>query len=390
MRFLTSVLILASLIGATFAIDNYLRSLLGFNSVSCSLCSEIGNADFQYMSSTRNYTLANGTYVTDLIRVAVASFGAPLVFIQYYNDVKQGGSISINLATLSASSLKNTLKNGWKSTFDFKITKATSGLAVSYPQIVEFNDTNGDKIYTEGVDNVTSTYNLDNADWLPITQGVNSTGKGYNYLNLTTSDGVFTLIVKMSSRPINFAATSLYPNATKIDIIINKYPFQGAKTYLALNQLMISTATPSSINIQAGKTYFGGNSVYYDWVTSADVQTSGDNSTYNASVYANAWNASLKLADNSLNFGLITTLSKTAFSATKNETWYTFGAIKPVRVEWDPSLQVNDNPNTASSSTPSTTPEPTSPSTEKSGAAMVNFAHKLLAIALIALCILLA
>jgi len=85
-------------------------------------------------------------------------------------------------------------------------------------------------------------------DWVDVSALINGT-KVYRYA-ATTTDGVFTIRVSISSVDVRFAGVPIGPNDVKVDLILQKFPYTHNATTIALqthlNSITESQNTPSA------------------------------------------------------------------------------------------------------------------------------------------------
>lgn len=113
---------------------------------------------------------------------------------------------------------------------------------IKFEQIIEYldNGTVGNG-YQAGEE--VSFYRLDKVEWNAIVQSVETVGLDeINVFSVSTMDGVFTLVMKISSSIINLENTTFTPNSLKIDVEFRDFPYQGNNTSLALESKVKSVS----------------------------------------------------------------------------------------------------------------------------------------------------
>lgn len=121
---------------------------------------------------------------------------------------------------------------------------------VNFDQLIEFTD-DGIAGYQDGNDTMVSSYELDKAEWNVIAYSTDTlNGSNVYTATATTADGIFTLVLKLSTGITKMNSTIVTPNAIKIDVIINGYNYQGNNTYLTL-QTDIKTESETEFEEQS-------------------------------------------------------------------------------------------------------------------------------------------
>lgn len=78
-------------------------------------------------------------------------------------------------------------------------------------------------------------YSIGGTGWNPITYSLdNSTGVAIHTFNLSTADSVVTILIHIASNVASDGNTTITPNALKIDILINNFPYTQTGDSLAL------------------------------------------------------------------------------------------------------------------------------------------------------------
>lgn len=131
---------------------------------------------------------------------------------------------------------------------------------IKFEQIIEYldNGTVGDG-YQDGEE--VSFYRLDGVEWTAIAQSVETVGTDeINVFSVSTVDGVFTLIMKISSSIIELENTTFTPNSLKIDVEFRNFPYAENDTSLALETKVKSVAkTEVELETEEETAGFGAN-----------------------------------------------------------------------------------------------------------------------------------
>eukprot|EP00735_Rhodelphis_limneticus_P009126 TRINITY_DN2553_c0_g1::TRINITY_DN2553_c0_g1_i1::g.19400::m.19400 TRINITY_DN2553_c0_g1::TRINITY_DN2553_c0_g1_i1::g.19400 ORF type:complete len:1256 (-),score=423.56,NCU-G1/PF15065.1/4.5e-06,NCU-G1/PF15065.1/9.9e-10,CPW_WPC/PF09717.5/1.3e+02,CPW_WPC/PF09717.5/10,Hydrophobin_2/PF06766.6/5,Hydrophobin_2/PF06766.6/99 TRINITY_DN2553_c0_g1_i1:301-4038(-) len=109
-------------------------------------------------------------------------------------------------------------------------------MAMVYKAIVEYQDSDGDGAYSEGVDAMLQEYDLGTATWNAMEEWRYYVGDVTVFqFSAATRDGVFNISYSTSNRPVMLVDGSiLTPNSTKTDVHINNFPYAGQQSRLAL------------------------------------------------------------------------------------------------------------------------------------------------------------
>ena len=209
---------------------------------------------------------------------------------------------------------------------------------VNFNQLVEFNN---DAVagYQKGNDTVVSKYDLSKVDWNPIAYTTeDNNGVTTHIASATTADGVFTLILRISTGFTNINNTIVTPNAIKIDIVINGFDYQGNDTYLSL-QTDIKTQSETSVsqhsddekngfatNEEQVSVGSGSTNGFFSWVKTAKA----DGVMVNI-IPSNLTKVSSGEEDGDLESG-----------EQQKIMYFTFDAVTPQRIDWDPKVGVDN------------------------------------------------
>ncbi len=108
---------------------------------------------------------------------------------------------------------------------------------VEFREIIEYldNDTTGSG-YQPGVDTIVSRYRIGDHLGNDINYTIQTINNAQVHIfEITTTDGVFTVTFKLPEAVLNVSkGVVLTPNALKIDVEINNFPYQGSDTSLSL------------------------------------------------------------------------------------------------------------------------------------------------------------
>jgi len=151
-----------------------------------------------------------------------------------------------------------------------KETTTAFTMRVILRALVEFNDSNGDGVFEDGVDQVVNTIplwgrfpnipclrtSMDKIDNETTVYSVSSN------ISLPESDGFFSLSLVFSTADVFDKNVTLTPNTMKFDITVGKFPWKRNNTKLALRSFVISNGArtkskmdydPSNSDVPANK-----------------------------------------------------------------------------------------------------------------------------------------
>ncbi|MHA2502426.1 MAG: hypothetical protein ACXAE3_06145 [Candidatus Kariarchaeaceae archaeon] len=160
--------------------------------------------------------------------------------IEYEDDRFRSKSVLKNGSVKDKFEVEFDVQSDNAAELEFEYTKAfetnsTSnetelGYEVKFDEIIEFVDTG-----VPGYENETEVqvYEIGNVGWLPLEVHYNET-LGFVMVNATSADGVFSLIMRLSSSFLTENNVTIVPNSLKIDVIINNFDYQGNDTKLAV------------------------------------------------------------------------------------------------------------------------------------------------------------
>ncbi|MHA2501497.1 MAG: hypothetical protein ACXAE3_01310 [Candidatus Kariarchaeaceae archaeon] len=207
---------------------------------------------------------------------------------------------------------------------------------VNFDQIIEFSESGATAGYEEDVDQVVSEYELDKAVWEPLAYDEEIIdGVTLYTATATTSDGVVSLVLKLSTGIADVNSTTITPNAIKIDVIIDGYVYEGNGTYLAL-QADIKTESETEFDEESEDETNGfaeneeeirvdtaDASAFFSWVETANADG------VDIAVIA----SSLQESDDD---------DDDIEEGEKHEIiYFTFDAVQPEKIVWDPKVGVS-------------------------------------------------
>lgn len=198
---------------------------------------------------------------------------------------------------------------------------------VEFQSIIEFlaNSTGGFQS-----NQTVSTYNIGDAGWNPMNY---SYVNGVHIIKATTKDNVFTLLLKLSDTIVQSGNVTLTPNALKIDVIINNFPYNRSDTSLAL-------ATKVKTG---GETHYENSSQQVADGFAKDEQQLSVNTTAASGFFS--W-ADKALADgnavNVIHSNIVRTSNETDLGDGETATLllFAFNAVHPKNITWDPRIGV--------------------------------------------------
>lgn len=270
MRFVTVLLI--SLLLITLPASAQIKKIktLQFDCLLCELFKDwIGYPNLAvWVSSdleiTSNYTALN----FDALISVVTTIGAPSLFLGYFNAYSQW-NFNPKWDDMGRSKAAR-----------IQASASAFGLGLLFDNIYEFVDGDGDSKYTpHSADTLVSTYSLIAQKWDKMTfiyTPVSSDVTLYTF-TATTQDKRFTIKYHIASGPYQFPSTSavVTPNVTKIDILIQNYPFVRSDSRLALGAYMAAAQTNAIMNMDiSGAALSIGNLGHIEWVSKATVNIS--------------------------------------------------------------------------------------------------------------------
>ncbi|MDH5404732.1 MAG: hypothetical protein OEY49_19675 [Candidatus Heimdallarchaeota archaeon] len=126
--------------------------------------------------------------------------------------------------------------------FEFKTESDSTEVELKYriefDKIIEFDDADNNGFAMD--ESVFSTYEFESVGWNDIVHTTTSTTTEsgdtaqIDIFTATTSDGVFSIIMKVSGSLVDYEGSTLTPNSIKFDVAINDYPYAGEGSSLAI------------------------------------------------------------------------------------------------------------------------------------------------------------
>ena len=109
-------------------------------------------------------------------------------------------------------------------------------MKVLFKDLKEYDDLNGNGQY-DNEDAIISMYSLEQATFSPITYDntTSTDGEKISVISMNTTDNMFTVRFYATERYAYISNSLCSPSEIKMDFIIDKYPFQGNDTCLALS-----------------------------------------------------------------------------------------------------------------------------------------------------------
>lgn len=161
--------------------------------------------------------------------------------------------------------------------------QANVKMMVTFRQMIEYEDVDGDGQFGPG-DDVVSSYDLEKATWNELAHGeeTGEDGKKVHTITARTSDGVFAMVSHTAETRTMTQHGEISPNLMKIDLVVEDFPWTRTTTRLALQASVETEGTVTHIADPAKREYMGENEVgietqedgdtgFYTWVRSADV-----------------------------------------------------------------------------------------------------------------------
>jgi hypothetical protein len=105
---------------------------------------------------------------------------------------------------------------------------------VVFKSLIEFVDIDGDGLYNTSVDEEIQVYRLDDFSPIVYDPQVQPDLSTLHYLNVSTTDGVFTAHIFVAGEFMDMGATILTPTQVKIDIEILNFTYWNDNSQLAL------------------------------------------------------------------------------------------------------------------------------------------------------------
>jgi len=251
--------------------------------------------------------------------------------------------------TLSNSSIgANSTTNGTSVVSD-TVTTAAFAFWISFFDIVEYIESNG----IPGLqfnDTLISFYDLRRLwIWKPIYhQSVTITDAlgsvDIHTFTMETRDAVFRVKFHIAGRPVTYGPAHLNGNAVKIDILIQNYPYVSNSPNVQLGLVAITVAeaersfvdTNGNVNAQGNVSFSVNGTVGgFSWDGSANASVAGIYET--ASVRAD--------------FTSVYTNASVQANFEASLVIFSFSALRPLWVFWDPQMSVQPNPGTGTGST---------------------------------------
>ncbi len=145
---------------------------------------------------------------------------------------------------------------------------------VKFRSIVEYSENNSVVGYQDA--EFVSMYKLKDQSFEPIAY---TTGTNLHIFTLTTTDGVFTIIAKISGSISEDGNATLTPNSIKFDVILNNFPYTQSDSSLAL-ETRLKTEFERKIDADTDEEEAGfgsdetqvgfGTTGFFSWANTAD------------------------------------------------------------------------------------------------------------------------
>jgi hypothetical protein len=160
---------------------------------------------------------------------------------------------------------------------------ATIRLAVSFRQILEFEDIDGDGGFGP-FDEVVSTYDLSGAEYGNLQYQERNTmdNQKIHMVTARTMNGTFTMVTHLSGTQARIGSGTLSPDFAKLDFIIDGFPYLRQNTRLALRTMLETQAQIAIMQNSSDRAYLGENeggveaqmretTAFFSWVRTASV-----------------------------------------------------------------------------------------------------------------------
>ncbi len=196
---------------------------------------------------------------------------------------------------------------------------------VKFDEIVEFIDT-GDLGYQN--ESILSSYEIGNAGWEDLQVLYNAT-IGLLEINATTQDGLFTLVMMLSSGFLNRDNVTITPNSLKIDVFINNYNLTSSESKLAL-KTHIKTEAQLQVEQESEEELEG----FASNETQVEISMANATGYFSWAEFAEAMGSTVDVIASTLEN------STDEEGETSQRTYFTFDAVNTSSIYWDPKMGV--------------------------------------------------
>jgi hypothetical protein len=181
------------------------------------------------------------------------------------NGFRLDGFPSILTASLNSTKVDSTRTTDW-----------VAGL-LSIQRLVEYNDTNGDGLFTPGADTALQVVNFNQLTWTLGTQTITSgRSSGYN-ITMTASykGGTIEFIAQIFNTGVVLSnGVPVSPSEVKADFIFNHFPWNSTTSRLALFSAFGGVAASSQVSRADNQTTavsYKNAFAYFTWASTATV-----------------------------------------------------------------------------------------------------------------------
>jgi len=184
------------------------------------------------------------------------------------NGFRTDGYPSILTASLNSSKVDTTRTTDW-----------VAGL-LSVQKLVEYNDTNGDGLFTQGVDTVLQVVSFNQLNWALGTESITSgSSTGYNItLTALYEGGTIEIVAQVYNTGVVLSnGVPISPTEVKVDFIINNFPWNSTTSRLALFSAfggVSSSAQVTRADNQTTAVQYKNAFAYFTWASTATVDGS--------------------------------------------------------------------------------------------------------------------
>jgi len=184
------------------------------------------------------------------------------------NGFRLDGFPSILTASLNSTKVDATRTTDW-----------AAGL-LSIQKLVEYNDTNGDGLFSQGVDTALQDVSLNQLTWTLETQSITSgNSSGYNVtLTAPYEGGTIEIIAQIYNTGVVLSnGIPVSPTEVKADFIIDNFPWNSTTSRLALFSAFGGVAASAQITRADNQTTavkYKNAFAYFTWASTATVDGS--------------------------------------------------------------------------------------------------------------------
>ncbi|RMG21782.1 MAG: hypothetical protein D6732_26870 [Methanobacteriota archaeon] len=230
---------------------------------------------------------------------------------------------------------------------------------VKFDKIVEFIDS-GEPGYQN--ETIVSFYEIGNAGWNDLQVHYNTT-LGYLQINATTQDGLFTLVMMLTSGFLNRDNVTITPNSLKIDVYINNYNLTSSDTKLAI-KTHIKTEAQLQIEQESEEELEG----FASNETQVEISMANTTGYFSWAEFAEAMGSSIDVIASTLEN------STDEEGETSQKTYFTFDAVNVSSIYWDPKMGVVSQAAKQNVQQPpiATEPVPTTPISSENSTTLVS------------------